>query len=147
MSTDYEKPAFKGIKVGVVREGYHRWENAPDKCAYLRNWHRHLFKISVTIEITNNDRELEFHEMQKLVNHIIDTNYIPEYEDHTFSFSWESFYDDTGQGRDEDVFVINSCEDFAEWLGKRLYELFEHKRGITVSVSEDGENSGMVVFG
>jgi 6-pyruvoyl-tetrahydropterin synthase len=40
--------------------GFHRWPEAPDEVYYLRNLHRHLFKVKVTVPIEE-DRQIEFH--------------------------------------------------------------------------------------
>jgi hypothetical protein len=41
--------------------GIHRYPNAPDEVAYLRNEHRHIFQYKVTLEVTHDNREVEFH--------------------------------------------------------------------------------------
>lgn len=41
-------------------EGWHRWKDAPDECAYLRDYHRHLFHIRLEVAVTGNNREVEF---------------------------------------------------------------------------------------
>lgn len=41
-------------------DGFHRWAAAPDDVAFLRNKHRHLFKVRVGIPVTHNDRDREF---------------------------------------------------------------------------------------
>ena len=40
-------------------EGYHRWKDAPDNCAYLRQWHRHQFWVRVEKPIRTS-RQIEF---------------------------------------------------------------------------------------
>lgn len=48
------------IVVGCVDiEGYHYWEDAIDKVAFLRNPHRHIFKFKAGVRVSDNDREVE----------------------------------------------------------------------------------------
>ena len=49
--------------------GFHRWPDAPEHRAYLRNEHRHLFHVEVAVEVTHDDREIEFHDLQKFCRH------------------------------------------------------------------------------
>ncbi len=52
-------PSF--IYVRTQFEGYHCWENAPEgPTAFLRNVHRHLFHVKLTLPVSHNDRQLEF---------------------------------------------------------------------------------------
>jgi len=41
-------------------EGFHRWPAAPDPVAFLGTLHRHLFHVRVEIEVTHDDRDVEF---------------------------------------------------------------------------------------
>ncbi|MBQ0154167.1 MAG: hypothetical protein KBS70_05220 [Bacteroidales bacterium] len=45
-------------------EGFHKWENAPKECAYLRNRHRHLFVIRCSFDVQDEDREIEINMRQ-----------------------------------------------------------------------------------
>ena len=44
--------------------GTHCYPNAPDEVAYLKVEHRHLFGFKVTLDVTHQDREIEFHMLQ-----------------------------------------------------------------------------------
>lgn len=44
--------------------GFHKYDNAPDFCSYLRERHRHVFVISCTAEVSHNQREIEFNQLQ-----------------------------------------------------------------------------------
>lgn len=46
--------------------GFHRWPAAPDHRKYLRELHRHLFKVTVIVEVEHDDREIEFHDVLDL---------------------------------------------------------------------------------
>jgi len=41
-------------------EAFHRWKDAPDEVAFLRDRHRHLFHVRVEWEVTHAEREREF---------------------------------------------------------------------------------------
>lgn len=47
--------------------GFHKWDDAPNEVIFLRNKHRHLFKVRVWFKVTHDDRELEFLLMKKKV--------------------------------------------------------------------------------
>lgn len=41
-------------------EGFHRWVDAPEQHSYLRDMHRHMFHVEVSIDVTDSDRQVEF---------------------------------------------------------------------------------------
>lgn len=45
--------------------GFHCWPEAPEAVAYLRQPHRHLFTIIVAVNVTHDDRDVEFHMLQR----------------------------------------------------------------------------------
>lgn len=51
----------------VVVEGFHRWEEAPDKLFYLRQIHRHNFFVTARFKVADPDRELEINETQNAI--------------------------------------------------------------------------------
>lgn len=99
--------------------GFHRWFAAPDEVMFLRDFHRHLFKVRVVIEVGHGDRQVEFFTAQKTLRSILRK----EFEDKKFDLS---------------------CEMIAEEVGKRM--AFNCYAVHVVEVSEDGENSGQVHF-
>lgn len=46
-------------------EGFHRWMSAPVPVDYLRERHRHLFKVRVEKIVSAEDREVEFHLLRR----------------------------------------------------------------------------------
>lgn len=50
------------IVVRFTFEGFHAWPAAPERRAYLRDRHRHLFHVAVGLG-TDGDREVEFHDL------------------------------------------------------------------------------------
>lgn len=51
------------IVVRFTAEGWHRWPAAPEQRAYLRESHRHMFYVDVTMEVRHHEREVEFHDL------------------------------------------------------------------------------------
>lgn len=128
------------IMVKVSQPGYHRWLEAPERLAFLRNYHRHLFIIEASIHIQK-DREIEFFELQGKIRGLINS-YIERQEAETKSFDWDEFEELTGEK--DNVLVINSCEDFATWLVTQLEFMYGAEASIMVGVSEDNENKSVV---
>lgn len=97
----------------------HQWKDAPDDVDYLRNVHRHKFNVKVKLQITG-DRQLEYHQVKKVVDNYIDvvaSEYIMDHYNRV---------------------IIGSCEEFAERLAYIL--LLEYgTQHLTVCVDEDGE--------
>lgn len=94
--------------------GFHRWIEAPDEVAYLRDMHRHKFNIMAAVQVdSSKDRVFEFHMFQKEVSVIVETylNIIPN---------------------------VGSCESIAKYIASELKrKVGDYK--FTVMVDEDGE--------
>lgn len=56
----------KEIIVRFTCEGFHHWPDAPPQRAYLAHPHRHLFHVEVALEVTADNREVEFHNLLDL---------------------------------------------------------------------------------
>ncbi len=99
-------------------EAYHKWEDAPDHVSFLRNLHRHVFKVKVTIDVKHDNRDIEF-----------------------FTFKWwlEEFIKEKFEKKE-----VGSCEMIAEEIFKHIVRNKYPDRNITVEVSEDGENGAIV---
>lgn len=97
--------------------GRHHWPGAPEKTAFLRNSHRHLFHFEVDIPVNHDDRDVEFFDFQ---NQLANALY------HGWRADGFGTYD----------FKNNSCEMLASWV----LDQFPAARRCTVS--EDGENLG-----
>lgn len=108
----------------LTKELYHRYPKAPDDVWYLRNLHRHLLHIEVTVEVYHNERDIEF----IMLKHIV-----------------EKFYDsleiDSPNTPQEEI----SCEHIAELIISMLRRLYGTDRDIAVSVMEDGENGARLI--
>ena len=99
-------------------EGFHKWDGAKniEEVSYLASKHRHIFHYRVGVEVTSNDREIEFimlkHRLEEFVN------------------SWDK--NDMG-----------SCESQAERLVNFVKEKYNGAKCFA-EVSEDGENGALI---
>lgn len=92
-------------------EGFHKYPKAPKGVEFLKNLHRHIFKLRIWIEVFHNDREIEFILFKRYVESIIKKN----------------------------NFHYRSCEMISDDIHK-LIKLKYPNRKIKIEVSEDGEN-------
>lgn len=109
-----------GVKVVVNLEveGIHCWPECPfDDVSFLKNPHRHIFKIRVTKTVDHNDRDVEIILLKRKIHKIIVSSFPSE--DSAVQF-----------GR-------MSCEDIAEFI-------LNNVNVDMVEVLEDGENGGLV---
>lgn len=108
----------RDIFVTFQLAGIHSYLNAPEQVSYLRYPHRHMFHFKVKLEVFHNNRDIEF---------II------------FKNELISLYN-------TDLDINNkSCESIAEELINYIVAKYPH-RGITVEVSEDGENGAILSY-
>ena len=113
----------RSITVRTEFAALHRYKDAPEEVSFLRNLHRHCFKVSVSLDVKNSDRELEFFMVQTQVEGIIRVILNAcEYEN--------------------DLPIMGSCEDMAEKIALTASSIYE--RSVGCMVSEDGENSAEV---
>jgi hypothetical protein len=99
--------------------GEHRWPNAPDEVAFLRDYHRHEFHVEVSVEQTHNDRDVEYIMMKRALD-----DFLSEWPQKLGSKSCEMMAEDI-------------IEDF-------LVPNYGDERRYGVSVIEDGENGALV---
>ena len=115
------------VKVTVREWGFHRWPDAPQHRAYLRDLHRHEFKITVAMEVTRADRDVEFHDLLGAVKYIIGKEWP------TLTFSG-----DTAKN-----FADASCETIGLCIGEQVQRYYG-PRAVTVEVMEDESVGGVV---
>lgn len=104
--------------------GYHRWNDAPECVAFLRNTHRHIFHVKVTVPVKHNDRAIEFFMMKHFVDTIINgliNNNPPDGN-------------------------MGSCEMMAEKIASAVHKHYnlEWNDIVTVEVNEDNENGAII---
>ena len=102
------------VKFEVI--GFHCYPDAPEQVAYLRERHRHKFGFTVSMPVTHNEREVEFHMLQ--------SECIALYANGQLEADGKS------------------CETLAAELAGLLCG--KYKRSITVEVNEDGECGAVV---
>ena len=100
------------VWVTFQRVGFHRYLNAPEDVSYLASRHRHVFKFKVSISVTHNERELEYHQLLNWMNSLYETAELDASD--------------------------KSCESLAEELITCIIAKYPD-RVVTVDVSEDGE--------
>lgn len=68
----------------------HRWPNAPEEVAFLRDFHRHEFHVKLCVPVSHNDRDVEFIMLKEGVDSYIRRTY----EGCKFPFSCEHIASD-----------------------------------------------------
>lgn len=101
------------IWVTFDKVGFHRYPDAPDEVAYLRDLHRHVFGFRVTIQVFHDDREIEFHMFKNWLTSLYEGDLKVDYK---------------------------SCEMLAQELLEKILGKYNcAERMVAVEVSEDGE--------
>lgn len=77
--------------------GCHKWPAAPEKYAYLRDLHRHVFHVRCWFNVDHSDRQIEINDMQNVIEHAFKASFGKE---------------NRGKGIQ---FGSMSCEDIANW--------------------------------
>lgn len=114
------------IQVRTSFVGVHQWLNAPEEVAFLRNLHRHVFKVSVCCQVNHSDRELEFFMVRQTIDTWMRSTY-PSYHNNMPDIKFLGTY---------------SCEQIASDLQAVLFQ--KYNRPFSVIVREDDENAGIV---
>jgi len=112
----------KFIIVKTSFEGFHYWKDAPIEVGFLKNLHRHIFYVEAKISVSHSNRALEFFTVQHFI------------EDHLINK-----FRKLGCNLKE-----MSCEMIAEEILNAICIQYRIKKGVSVTVSEDGENAGGV---
>jgi hypothetical protein len=116
---------MKMIKSVVAKcqvEGFHFWPTAPDEVEFLRNSHRHIFHVTLSIQVQDDNREIEFILLKR----------------------WLQTYLEGTIPRTHDKATGISCEQIAVLVIRTAQYKYGDKRIYTCIVSEDDENGAMV---
>lgn len=106
------------VEVKFCFEGFHFWKDAPKDVSFLRNLHRHLFHVNITVKVNHLDRSIEYFQLKRKA-----MKYIPKLQ--------KMFKKGA------------SCEMVACELSEYIYKITKSPY-IRVKVSEDGENSSII---
>ena len=109
----------RNIYVKFTKEGIHCYPDAPEDVEFLKNPHRHIFHFRVNIQVSHNDRDIEFILFKR------------ELEDLYSSAILEVDY--------------KSCEMMAEDLIEYISKMYPGRK-IEVEISEDGENGAILQY-
>lgn len=105
------KPIQNFVWITTQFEGFHCYPQAPDEVSFLRERHRHIFKLKVWIEVFHNDRDVEFIIFKRFIDALIKENEMN----------------------------FKSCEMISDDLAMLINKTYPN-RAINIEVSEDGEN-------
>ena len=109
------------IKVTTQAEGLHHWPGAPAGEGYLRQPHRHLFTVTVRMQVRHDDREVEINAFARWLHDQI----LP------------SLAITPRDGGPAD-FGTRSCEQVAEQITRQIRTQHGEDRWIECEVLEDG---------
>lgn len=108
-------------KITTQFEGFHCWPTAPDEVSFLRDKHRHIFHVTVWIEQSHVERDVEYVLFKRWVEYLISTTV------------WH---------------LEASCESIARTILIATRHKYPHsricRRRVRVEVTEDGENGAVV---
>jgi 6-pyruvoyl-tetrahydropterin synthase len=114
-------------KVTTTFEAIHHWKDAFDEVEFLKHPHRHTFHVTVAVEQTHDDRDIEYINFKRELNAFL-----------------EEYGDERADGR---YLADKSCEmmatDIIEWV-EAYIGTDGTTREIHVTVTEDGENGALV---
>jgi hypothetical protein len=115
------------IQVRTSFWGIHHWPAAPEEVAFLRNPHRHHFKVEIECNADHDDRELEFFMVKSRIDRFISGTLQPYHPSMHLLLNMGSM----------------SCEMLAQSIG--VYLEAQYSRPFTVIVREDDESAGLFV--
>jgi len=108
-------------------EGFHHYPEAPENVKFLRNLHRHLFKVEVWIEQFNDDRDIEYLTFKNwLTEKVVSPFYMCQSLAEKFGLT-----------------ETDSCETIAHKIQAYIIHNYPDRK-VKVKVMEDGENGAMV---
>jgi flagellar biosynthesis component FlhA len=114
------------INVKNIIEATHQYVNAPAEVDYLRNPHRHMLHIYTTVEVFDDDRELEFIKVKHAIQDYLQSQ-----------AEWNGYAYNMG---------TNSCEMLARELLGALQTMYGLDRDMQISIYEDDENGSTIKY-
>jgi len=123
MSSKHDGIVRTWAKVQTTFTGLHHWEDAFDEVAFLQNAHRHEFHVTLKIEQTHDDRDVEYIKLKRAL---------------------DEFLEDYGEEREDGKYLADrSCE----MMAKDILKWTRTQYGVCdmeCEVLEDGENGAVV---
>lgn len=110
------------VKVCVQVRMHHKWQDATKNRGYLALAHPHNFEIKIEIQVFEDDRELEFHDVQDALNAKMQ------------------------EAADIEMYELDSCESIAKDILEWLKAKYGVNRKTTVEVWEDKDCGGKVKY-
>ena len=107
------------IIVKNQKHGTHCWPDAPKEVEHLQAPHRHNFLFETKIEVSHDDRELEFFMVQDFIQSELDK--LPK------------------------DLQKSSCEQLSKAVISMIHEKYG-QRDVSCTVSEDGQNAAIVEY-
>lgn len=125
--------------------GYHRWVDAPEDVAFLRDWHRHIFGVRLEKEVRHNNRDIEFFQLKRKVDYFLAS----VYQDKQFELSCEAIAEDLlNKFAAVAVEVDEDGENGArvEWTGDKRLTSLQAKTKCFLGLEVEGPNRGKRVL-
>jgi len=73
------KKVQQHIWVTASFAAHHRWTNAPEDVSFLRDYHRHVFHVRMTMLVSHGDRALEFFQVKRRLESYLSACYTARY--------------------------------------------------------------------
>lgn len=115
------------IEVKFELPGIHYWPDAPPEREYLGKPHRHLFHFELALQVKDDDREVEYHDLLDDLR----TNVGKV----AMGFAHGMHY-----------FGPMSCETIARKVLRRIQEKYGSDRSAIMKVGEDGEFNAILYY-
>jgi hypothetical protein len=114
-------PALTFVRLAAQVDGLHYWPDAADPDRYLHAPHRHLFVVTVDLQVFHDDREIEINAASRWLASLLPTlTHAPRIGDGPVDFG------------------AQSCEQLATRVTEAIKQRHGRYRQITTSVLEDG---------
>lgn len=59
---------LKQVWITTQFVGFHRWKDATGEQSFLKDWHRHVFHVKLSVLVTDSNREVEFIDLKNKVD-------------------------------------------------------------------------------
>jgi hypothetical protein len=114
-------PTTAFVHLAAQVDGLHHWAAATDPDRYLQSPHRHLFVVTVDLQVFHDDREIEINAASRWLTSLLPTLADPPW---------------LGDGPID--FGPQGCEHLAARITDAVKERHGRRREITTTVLEDG---------